>query len=89
MANFCSYDRAANLEDGGKLPMMFKILEFKGAGFAEATEVGHRYSTREEATAAIRVHLKKFKASGRNPEGDYWWVRDAEGLRKCRISSID
>lgn len=89
MANFCNYDRAANLEDGGKLPMMFKILEFKGVGFADAAEVGHRYSTREEATAAIKVHLKKFKASGRNPEDDYWWARDAEGLRKCRISSID
>jgi hypothetical protein len=69
--------------------MMFKILEFKGGDPAQATEVGHRYSTRADAITAIKSHLKKFKASGRNPEGDYWWARDGEGLRKCWISSID
>lgn len=68
---------------------MFKILEFKGANSAQAMEVGHRYSTREEAKAAIKTYLKKFTASGRNPEGDYWWARDADGLRKCWISSSD
>lgn len=68
--------------------MMFKILEFQSRS-AQATEVGHRYSTREEAMAAVKTHLKKFKISGRNREGDYWWARDAEGLRKCWISSID
>ena len=67
---------------------MFRILEFKGVGSAQATEVG-QYSTREEATAAVKIHLKKFKASGRNLEEDYWWARDAEGLRKCWISNID
>jgi hypothetical protein len=52
---------------------MFKILEFKGVSPAQATEVGRRYATREEAQAA------------RNPESGYWWARDAEGLRKCWI----
>ncbi len=69
--------------------MMFKILEFKGVGAVHATEVGHRYATREEATAAVKSHLKKFRAYGRNPEGDYWWARDADGLRKCWISTIN
>jgi hypothetical protein len=68
---------------------MFKILEFKGIGSAPATEVGHRYATREEAMAAVKSHLKKFRVSGRNPEGDYWWARDADGLRKCWISTIN
>lgn len=68
---------------------MFKILEFKGVGAARATEIGREYSTREEAAAAVRTHLKKFKASGRNPEEDYWWARDADGLRKCWISTIE
>lgn len=81
--------RAANLKDPERMLTMFKILEFKGVDSAQATEVGHRYSTREEAMAAVKTHLKKFKASGRNPEADYWWARDAEGLRKCWISSID
>jgi hypothetical protein len=67
---------------------MFKILELKGAASDVAAQVGlHRYSTREEATAAMRKHLKTFNASGRNPEGDYWWARDSEGLRKCWISN--
>ena len=69
--------------------MMFKILEFKGVGAVQATEVGHRYATREEAMAAVKSHLKKFRASGRNPEGDYCWARDADGLRKCWISTIN
>jgi hypothetical protein len=68
---------------------MFKILELKSAGSTPAAEVGHRYSTREEALAAVKTYLKAFKVSGRNPEGDYWWARDGEGLRKCWISSID
>ncbi|MDE1971601.1 MAG: hypothetical protein KGI48_00295 [Hyphomicrobiales bacterium] len=46
---------------------MFLILE--GVSSAQATEIGPRSSTRKEATAAVRKHLKKFKASGRNPEG--------------------
>jgi hypothetical protein len=78
-----------NPQDPERMPMMFKILELKGAGSAQATELGRRYSTREEATAAVKSHLKTFKASGRNPEGDYWWARDAEGIRKCWISSAD
>jgi hypothetical protein len=68
---------------------MFKILELKGVGLAQATEIDRRYSTREEAMAAVKSHLKRFKASARNPEGDYWWARDAEGVRKCWISTID
>jgi hypothetical protein len=69
---------------------MFKILELKGAVSDVAAQVGlQRYSTREEATAAVRRHLKTFNASGRNPEGDYWWARDSDGLRKCWISSAD
>jgi hypothetical protein len=38
---------------------------------------------------AVKRHLKTFNVSGHNPEGDYWWVRDAEGLRKCWISSAE
>jgi hypothetical protein len=68
---------------------MFKIFEFKEADSTHATEVGRGYPTREQAMTAVRVHLKKFKASGRNPEADYWWFRDAEGLRKCWISSVN
>ena len=69
---------------------MFKILELKGTVSDAAAQVGlQRYSTREEATAAVRKHLKTFSASGRNPEGDYWWARDSEGLRKCWISSAE
>ena len=68
---------------------MFKILELKGVDSAQATEVGHRYSTRQEALAAVKTRLKTFKVSGRNAEADYWWARDAEGLRKCWISSAD
>lgn len=66
---------------------MFKILELKGADKAPAAEVGRGYSTRETALAAVKTYLKSFKVSGHNPDGDYWWARDAEGLRKCWISS--
>jgi hypothetical protein len=66
---------------------MFKILELKGVESAPAAEVGAGYSTREKALAAIKSHLKTFKASGHNPEENYWWARDAEGLRKCWIST--
>ena len=68
---------------------MFKILELKSAVSDPAREVGRGYSTREEALAAVKRHLKTFNVSGRNLEGDYWWVRDSEGLRKCWISSAD
>jgi hypothetical protein len=68
---------------------MFRILELKNAETAAPAEVGHGYSTREQALAAIKRHLTAFKAAGHNPEGDYWWVRDSEGLRKCWISSAD
>lgn len=75
--------------NAGQEPIMFKILELKSAGSAPAAQVGHGYSTREEALAAVKRHLKTFHVSGRNPEEDYWWARDTEGLRKCWISSID
>lgn len=68
---------------------MFKILERKGAASAPAAEIGRGYSTRAEAMAAIKTHLKTFKASGHNSEGNYWWARDTEGLRKCWISGIE
>jgi len=68
---------------------MFKILELKNANAASAAEVGRGYSTREQALAAVKLHLKTFKISGHNPEGNYWWARDSEGLRKCWISGAD
>ncbi len=68
---------------------MFKILELIGADLADAVEVGRGYSSREEATVAVKSHQKTFRVSGRNHEGNYWWARDAEGLRKCWISSIE
>lgn len=68
---------------------MFKILELKDATSAQPSEVGRRYSTRDEALKAVKKHLKSFAASGRNPEGDYWWARDREGLRKCWIASAE
>ncbi len=69
---------------------MFKILELKSAVSAAAAQVGQRrYSTREEALAAVKKHLKTFNVSGHNPEGNYWWARDAEGLRKCWISNAE
>ncbi len=68
---------------------MFKIFELKGQGSAPATQVGDRYSTREQAMAAVKKRLKTFNVSGHNPEGDYWWARDSEGLRKCWISTAE
>ena len=70
-------------------PTMFKILELKNAVSAPASEVGRGFSTREEALVAVKRHLKTFNVSGHNPEGDYWWARDAEGLRKCWIASAE
>jgi hypothetical protein len=70
-----------------EVPTMFKILELKN--MAPARQVGQNYSTREQALAAIKKHLKTFNVSGHNPEGNYWWARDAQGLRKCWISSAD
>ena len=68
---------------------MFKVLELKSAVSAAATVVGRRYSTREEALAAIKKYLKTFNVSGHNSEGNYWWARDSEGLRKCWISNAE
>ncbi|MDR3423200.1 MAG: hypothetical protein P4L80_18515 [Xanthobacteraceae bacterium] len=68
---------------------MFKILELKSADSTAAAEVGVRYSTRELALAAVKKHLRTFHVSGHNPEGNYWWARDAAGLRKCWISTAD
>ena len=70
-------------------PTMFKILELKGVDSAATAEVGRGYLTREQALAAVKTHLKTFRASGHNAEKNYWWARDAEGLRKCWISSIE
>jgi hypothetical protein len=78
---------SATSKEAGRKITMFRVLELKGAGSIPATEVGRGYSTRVQAMAAIKMHLKTFKVSGRNPEGDYWWARDAEGLRKCWISA--
>jgi hypothetical protein len=80
---------ATKLEGTGREPIMFKILELKSLDAAPAAEVGRGYSTRELALAAVKTHLKTFKISGHNPEGNYWWARDSEGLRKCWIASID
>jgi hypothetical protein len=74
---------------GRKPRTMFKILELKSAESTPAAEVGRGYSTREEALIAIKRHLKTFHVSGHNSEGNYWWARDTEGLRKCWISSVD
>jgi hypothetical protein len=71
------------------IPTAFKILELKDAGSAPAAQVGHGYATREEALAAVKRYLKTFKLRGHNREGDYWWLRDSDGLRKCWISSGD
>jgi hypothetical protein len=72
------------IEKQGTMPggnvTMFKILELKNADTAVPAEVGHGYATRQQALAAVKKHLTTFKAAGRNPEGDYWWVRDSEGL---------
>ncbi len=67
---------------------MFKVVELKNTASAQASDVGKLYATREEALVALKQHLKTFNVSGHNPEGDYWWARDSEGLRKCWISAI-
>lgn len=67
---------------------MFKILELKNTVSAPTIEIGQGYSTREEALAAVKTHLKRFRVSGHNAEANYWWARDAEGLRKCWIASV-
>jgi hypothetical protein len=84
-----SHAGADALRGAGQKPMMFKILELKSAGSAPTGEVGHGFSTREEAAVAIKRLLKTFNVSGRNPEGDYWWARDADGLRKYWISNAE
>ena len=66
---------------------MFKILELDNTPSSTPTEVGDGFATREDALAAVKRHLKGFKASGHNSEGGYWWARDAAGLRKCWISA--
>ena len=68
---------------------MLKVLELKNTTSAPATEIGRGYSTHAEALAAVKRYLKTFKASGHNPDGNYWWARDSEGLRKCWISNAD
>ena len=65
---------------------MFKILELDSQRSAAPTQIGEAFATWDDALAAIKRHLKRFKVSGRNPEGSYWWTRDADGLRKCWIS---
>jgi hypothetical protein len=65
---------------------MFKILELDSQRSAVPKQVGEAFATWEDALAAVKRHLKRFKASGRNPEGSYWWTRDADGLRKCWIA---
>jgi hypothetical protein len=65
---------------------MFKILELDSRGSSAPKQVGEPFATRDDALAAVKRHLKRFKVSGRNPEGSYWWTRDADGLRKCWIS---
>src|SRR6202163_3119462 len=66
--------------------LMFKILELDSRRSAAPTQIGEGFATWEDALAAIKRHLKGFKVSGRNPEGSYWWTRDAGGLRKCWIA---
>lgn len=67
----------------------FAVFELKKAASARATEVGERYATREQALMAVKKYLKTFTVSGHNPDGEYWWVRDADGLRKCWIADIE
>jgi spermidine synthase len=66
---------------------VFKILELDNTTSTTPSEVGDGFATREDAVAAVKRHLKGFRASGHNPEGGYWWARDAEGLRKCWVSA--
>jgi hypothetical protein len=65
---------------------MFRILELDSRPSAAPTQIGEAFATWDDALAAVKRHLKRFKVSGRNPEGSYWWTRDADGLRKCWIS---
>jgi hypothetical protein len=65
---------------------MFKILELDSRRSTAPTQVGDAFATWDDALAAVKRHLKRFKVSGRNPEGSYWWTRDADGLRKCWIA---
>jgi hypothetical protein len=65
---------------------MFRILELDSRSSAAPTQVGEGFATWDDALAAVKRHLKRFKVSGRNPEGSYWWTRDDDGLRKCWIS---
>jgi hypothetical protein len=69
--------------------VVLKVLELKDAASAAATEVGRGYLTRAEALTALKKHLKTFRVSGHNADGNYWWARDSEGLRKCWISSAE
>ncbi len=68
---------------------MLKVLELKNTASAPATEIGRGYLTHAEALVALKKHLKTFTLSGHNPDENYWWARDAEGLRKCWIASAD
>ena len=80
-----AWTRSRELPRAGRKPAMFKILELKGAD-SNAAEVGRAYPTRGDAMVALKKHLRSFKVSGHNREGNFWWARDAEGLRKCWIA---
>jgi hypothetical protein len=69
--------------------VVLKVFELKDAASAAATEVGRGYVTHAQALTALKKHLKTFRVSGHNPDRNYWWVRDSEGLRKCWISSAE
>src|SRR5260370_927228 len=63
--------------------------KWRRRGMAKAPtprQVGEAFASWDDALVAIKRHLKGFKVSGRNPEGSYWWTRDATGLRKCWIA---
>jgi hypothetical protein len=84
----CSWRRWIAPDANGEIWwVMFRILELDNAPSGPPTEVGDGFATREDAVAAVKRHLKGFKASGHNPEGGYWWARNADGLRKCWISA--
>ena len=67
---------------------MFKILELKNASLAPAAEVGTVFDART-GLGCGQGAAEDFQVSGHNPEGNYWWARDFEGLRKCWISTAD
>jgi hypothetical protein len=79
-------DGNRRLKNAEQEAVMFKILELDSQRSAAPTQVGEGFATWDDALAAIKRHLKRFKVSGRNPEGSYWWTRDDDGLRKCWIS---